>query len=78
MHCMDHHTRHQILERRIRRDHSVSRNAHGFESDDDSVDLSVPTKKNQATASTFQGIGQRKEVKYDDSIWYKGTLTIEL
>lgn len=41
------------------------------DSDDDNFDL-LPTKKKRAMS--FSGIGQRVEVKYDDGVWYKGTL----
>ena len=31
-------------------------------------------KKNTSNATVFSGSGQRVEVKYDDGVWYKGTL----
>ena len=59
-----------------KRSQNLSHNSHGSESDDDLTDLLPTKKKKQATTSgsAFQGIGQRVEVKYDDNIWYKGTL----
>ena len=53
---------------------NLSHISSGFESDDDFTNLLPTKKRKQATVSAFQGIGQRVEVKYDDNIWYKGTL----
>lgn len=40
---------------------------------DSDFEIDVLPKK-KATCTSFSGIGQRVEVKYDDGVWYKGTL----
>lgn len=46
------------------------------ESDSDTIVLSQTIKKKKAStqSAAFVGIGQRVEVRYDDGVWYKGTL----
>ena len=46
------------------------------DSDSDTILLSQTIKKKKAPtqSAAFAGIGQRVEVRYDDGVWYKGTL----
>ena len=46
------------------------------DSDSDTILLSQTIKKKKAPTQSvaFAGIGQRVEVRYDDGVWYKGTL----
>ena len=44
------------------------------DSDSDANVLPKSTKRKKTCNAEFAGIGQRVEVRYDDGIWYKGTL----
>ena len=51
------------------------RQHHYVDSDSNTISLSQTIKKNAPTqCAAFAGIGQREEVRYNDGVWYKGTL----
>ena len=50
---------------------------HYVDSSDSDSDVNVLPKlikKKKISSAVFSGIGQRFEVRYDDGVWYKGTL----
>ena len=50
---------------------------HYVDSSDSDSDVNVlpkSTKQKKTSNAVFSGIGQRVEVRYDDGVWYKGTL----
>ena len=55
---------------------AVKKRVHYVDSSDSDSDTKVlpKSKKKKTKSPVFSGIGQRVEVKYDDGVWYKGTL----